>query len=731
MEKGQNHYQVLGVERTADDRAIKKAYFALVRANPPETHPEEFKRLREAYEVLRDPIARQRFDDADREYGEYDGDVAAALREAEAAAKAGDEAAVQAKLRPLVGERPDLRILRERLAASYARDKRHKEALAELDALVQAAPEEARYHFQRALVLRSLEKPKKARRAVERAHEIDPGNLVYHLALVDILARDDEHDAALAELGLALDRQKDGSPEKLRVVLRRIHILFMKGEPRSGHAEIDHLVEEIRGADDADLPRWVSSQLAAIAATFFAQSKIPIANEILARCEEVDPASAVDRPFPAEATLSVAALPEATQAWLAKIQPGPGQPTLPRSAWPKPVTALLGSVALATVVGLTILSEPTPWSPAGAVAAAAFAAAAVAALSLSVRWVLGVLQSPLRAFVAIHPLYILEAEVDRLRVRPLFCITNLRAVHHHTNGVYTHTLITLTFDSRAWAISIRGQQLAEGWIRAVMGARGRALELMMEGYLEAEHGVDLLPPAMLTRPPPGARAGGRRWYAATAAAAAAVAIAIFPLHARGVDDTLFRTAVGEGTPAAYQRYLDGAPSGRHAADARRLLARAYERGREGLLAATSPAAAPLLTGVMGALERRGATRVPLAASGAARAQAIVARLNHLIELAGAARVMTFVAQEDAGAPVTLSVRCDPGPRSLACEARLDVEGSPGAAWRTTLTAAGASGPDALHEALARWLSASLGLGALDDAARLASEPSASTSPYRR
>ena len=50
-EGAQNHYQVLRIERTADERAIKKAYFTLIRQFPPDTHPEEFKAIRAAYEV--------------------------------------------------------------------------------------------------------------------------------------------------------------------------------------------------------------------------------------------------------------------------------------------------------------------------------------------------------------------------------------------------------------------------------------------------------------------------------------------------------------------------------------------------------------------------------------------------------------------------------------------------------------------------------------------------------
>ncbi len=51
-------YSVLGLERTADAAQIKQAYFALVRAHPPERDPAMFKRIRAAYEGLRDPAQR-------------------------------------------------------------------------------------------------------------------------------------------------------------------------------------------------------------------------------------------------------------------------------------------------------------------------------------------------------------------------------------------------------------------------------------------------------------------------------------------------------------------------------------------------------------------------------------------------------------------------------------------------------------------------------------------------
>ena len=51
-------YVVLGLTPDAPAEAIKRAYFTQVRANPPERNPEQFKRIRAAYERLRDPAQR-------------------------------------------------------------------------------------------------------------------------------------------------------------------------------------------------------------------------------------------------------------------------------------------------------------------------------------------------------------------------------------------------------------------------------------------------------------------------------------------------------------------------------------------------------------------------------------------------------------------------------------------------------------------------------------------------
>ena len=53
-----NPFAVLGLDESADDAAVRAAYLAAVRRSPPDRDPEGFRRIRAAYEALRDKERR-------------------------------------------------------------------------------------------------------------------------------------------------------------------------------------------------------------------------------------------------------------------------------------------------------------------------------------------------------------------------------------------------------------------------------------------------------------------------------------------------------------------------------------------------------------------------------------------------------------------------------------------------------------------------------------------------
>ena len=67
-ETKRDYYEVLGVDKNADDAALKKAYRALAKKYHPDVNPgdaeaeKKFKEASEAYAILSDPEKRRQYD---------------------------------------------------------------------------------------------------------------------------------------------------------------------------------------------------------------------------------------------------------------------------------------------------------------------------------------------------------------------------------------------------------------------------------------------------------------------------------------------------------------------------------------------------------------------------------------------------------------------------------------------------------------------------------------------
>ena len=50
------HYHTLGLSPGCSEADLRKRYLILVRRYPPETHPDKFSKIHEAYEYLKNPL---------------------------------------------------------------------------------------------------------------------------------------------------------------------------------------------------------------------------------------------------------------------------------------------------------------------------------------------------------------------------------------------------------------------------------------------------------------------------------------------------------------------------------------------------------------------------------------------------------------------------------------------------------------------------------------------------
>ncbi|NOK21688.1 J domain-containing protein [Corallococcus carmarthensis] len=496
-EPRQNPYEVLGVPQDADARTIKKAYFERVRQNPPETHPDEFRRLREAYELLSDPEARQAFDaSAAKPVDGPESANNAHLQEAINLFEAGDKDGGRKVLTTLLTEQPDFHDARLLLGRHFFFEGDFKQALAEYDALLARAPDHWQGHLQRGWALIRLEQLKEAADAFWRAGKHGPSEVGPRVALADCLEAMGQVADSLKVLEQAQALPGVSRMDVLALKVRRIATMLEHGQDADAAKELEKLDAELPQDADPELRRWAGGQLSAAAAHLFAQQKSQGANRLLAFGRRFNPESATEVVYPTRVTLDVDALPAVTREWLHSEAERIGGWRTPTN-WLTPAGFTL---AFATVTGLMLAHcflGTAERSVGDWVWCAFFSALFSACTYAVVRYLMRALASPYGTFNTIHPLHLVQVAIDRITVWPLVHLQDLHLVNHQQNGVYKHTALEMKFNGQPVVLNVRGQKTAEGVAQELIARHRRVLELLGRGMLDAESGVEHLPAALL------------------------------------------------------------------------------------------------------------------------------------------------------------------------------------------------------------------------------------------
>jgi tetratricopeptide (TPR) repeat protein len=134
-------YELLGIEKTADQTEIKRGYFNQVRKYPPEQFPKEFKALRVAYETLSDEKKRDEYD----RIGAMSDVVATVFREAQRANKLGMHNTASGMYRSILKNNPKLTKVKEEYAWSLMAEGKSGKATEVWESLYNQEPDNKEY----------------------------------------------------------------------------------------------------------------------------------------------------------------------------------------------------------------------------------------------------------------------------------------------------------------------------------------------------------------------------------------------------------------------------------------------------------------------------------------------------------------------------------------------------------------------------------------------------------
>jgi curved DNA-binding protein CbpA len=595
MAERTNFYAVLGLDHSADERAVKKAYFALVRKHPPETDPDAFQRIREAYEVLSNPRSRADYD-AVEQFDRYGTEAAARLHAATEALDCADWARAEVELTAVLAVQPRLAFARDLLGMAYLNAHRTADALREFARLVEEQPGNAVYHLHHGYAWYAQGQYERAVDCYREARRLDPNDARALVATADCLVAQKQYELALEELDRAIHLDGTVDFQDFVFFIRKVQIQLLRERGDLAEHELDQIFAVL--PDDPETRRYVATRLAALASDLFAMKRSVDANRLLARCRTLDPTrKSMEYTFPARTRLAIAALPEPSQRWLAAQARATTPLKLTHGAKAGRVALLLLALAAqALALHLGFATEHV-WDGTERLLAFLGLMGTPLFLVVALRGAVQVWQSPYGKYTIVHPCHVLQVELDAITVWPLVNLHDVALTHHSNNGVYQYTLCRLSFAGALCDVVVRGQARAVDWANRVLEQRRKVLDLMSAGLLEAEEGFDLVPPSLLVAggAEAGARASGavgagaavsagtatgrgeRGWYGAGAAAGALLFALALPMNVGAGERHAWATAARLGSPVAYGDYLGAFPDGKHAAEARAARVAGYAR----------------------------------------------------------------------------------------------------------------------------------------------------------
>ncbi len=284
-----NYYEILGVRKDAEQGGIKKAYFSMVRKFPPERCPDDFMRIREAYETLSNEKAR----------GEYDLMVSMS-QGACLFFKAGQEALYSRDysgairiLEEGTSKCKNVMKLYELLGEAYLQNKNTQKAIRIFERLADSVPDNAAYagKLANAYLLRGWHL--KAQEAYKKAIELDEDNFSFWKGLAETYESRKDYVNVRKILTAALGKAEEKGLDYLEVYMDIIKMDIYLGDSDKLKEHLDDITrlaeEQEENSDDDSLRKSAGYTLSGLAHMFYSMGVYNLANTILNTALKLNP----------------------------------------------------------------------------------------------------------------------------------------------------------------------------------------------------------------------------------------------------------------------------------------------------------------------------------------------------------------------------------------------------------------------------------------------------------
>ena len=220
-----DYYKTLGLTKEAGQSDIKKAYFTMVRKFPPDRYPDEFMKIREAYEVLSDEVTRRQYDSVDT----MPEIVKTYFNAGKEALESRDYTRAIKLLERVTKVYPDFSVVNSLLGDAYSANGNSGKAIQIFEELVSKELKNAGFAGKLAEAYKNRGWHKKAINKYEIALKLDEDNISLWLGLIDCYLKDMDFSKAKATVFEALEVSKKKGWDNLELYYHIIQIDIFSG----------------------------------------------------------------------------------------------------------------------------------------------------------------------------------------------------------------------------------------------------------------------------------------------------------------------------------------------------------------------------------------------------------------------------------------------------------------------------------------------------------------------
>lgn len=278
-----DHYEVLGLARDASERDVKQAFYRLLRENPPEQKPKEYQRLREAYDVLSDAVARKEYDSMSA-FGE---EIEALKAEAERILHADepDHRRAEHLLKKAIVLGPEIGILRSLLGRCYLETEQPGPALRQFERATRINPGNPSYLLDKGHALRDLKRHAEAEAVYRQVWAMDEEDYEAPRALAQLLFERGRRQEAHRVLDRAIEADGQVDFQDFFCLYDKVHFHLFAGEHDALRSQLDVVVRVAKAPADR---RFAAFMLARSAASLFDAKAFELANDFVTAAKSLD-----------------------------------------------------------------------------------------------------------------------------------------------------------------------------------------------------------------------------------------------------------------------------------------------------------------------------------------------------------------------------------------------------------------------------------------------------------